>query len=167
MSSDRIKKSALLPFPKQQVWRAVSQAQAFGTWFGMAFDQPEFAAGAQMRGRIVPTAVDEEVARLQQPHAGKEFQFDVERIEPERLISFRWHPFAVDPKLDYSQEPMTLIEFELKDASAGTLLTITESGFDRLPEARRAEAYAANEGGWTKQLELVEKYLKREKAAAG
>lgn len=167
MSSDRIEKSALLPYPRQQVWRAISQAQAFGTWFGMAFDKPEFAAGAQMMGRIVPTAVDEEVARMQQPYAGKEFQFDVDRIEPERLISFRWHPFAVNEKLDYSQEPMTLIEFELMDAAAGTQLTITESGFDSLPESRRAEAYAANEGGWTKQLELVEKYLRREKAAAG
>jgi len=165
MNSDRIEKRNLLHASRHRVWRAVSDARAFGTWFGVAFDTAGFVAGAQLKGKIVPTAVDEEVARMQAPYAGKEFLFVVDRIEPEHRISFRWHPFAIDEAVDYAQEPMTLIEFELKEATEGTQLTITESGFDRLPAARRAVAYAANEQGWAKQLELVEKYLLQEAAA--
>lgn len=158
MSSDRIVKRVMLPVPRERVWKAVSDSAQFGTWFGMAFDGP-FVAGPPVRARIVPTLVDAEVARLQEPHAGKEFDFQVDRIEPMNRICFRWHPYAVDRSRDYSSEPTTLITFDLEDAPEGTMLTITESGFDAIPLDRRAEAFRANEGGWAMQCELVRKYL--------
>jgi uncharacterized protein YndB with AHSA1/START domain len=158
MTDDRIVKKTLLRATRERVWRAVSDAKEFGAWFGVEFDAP-FTAGARMRGKIVPTKADEEVARLQKPHEGKTFEVTIDRIEPERLFSFRWHPFAVDPAVDYSSEPTTLVVFEMEQVAEGTLLTITESGFDRIPLARRAQAFTANEGGWTHQSKLIEKYL--------
>jgi uncharacterized protein YndB with AHSA1/START domain len=160
---DRIEKKMTLRAPVSRVWRAISNAREFGTWFGVEFDGP-FVAGKPITGRITPTKVDPEVAKLQEPHTGKAFDFSVDRIEPERLISFRWHPFAVEPGVDYSKEPTTLIVFELAEVQGGTLLTISESGFDRIPLERRAQAFAANEGGWEHQLKLVEKYLLRPEA---
>src|SRR5262249_11518637 len=100
-------------------------------------------------------------AKVQQPYAGMAFEITVDRIEPQRLFSFRWHPFAIDPKVDYSNEPTTLIEFTLEEKPDGVLLTVTESGFDRIPLERRAKAFEANDGGWTLQMTLVEKYLAR------
>jgi uncharacterized protein YndB with AHSA1/START domain len=156
--NDGIEKKVLLRAPLERVWHAVSDARQFGAWFGVAFDGP-FVPGARMTGRIVPTQVDEEVARLQKPYEGRAFEVTVDRIEPERLFSFRWHPFAIDPAVDYSSEPTTLVVFELQEVEGGTLLSITESGFDGIPLARRAQAFAANEGGWTHQANLIEKYL--------
>ena len=158
MSEDRIEKRVLLRASRERVWKAVSDSAQFGSWFGMSFDGP-FVAGARLSGRIVPTMVDAEVARLQEPHTGKAFDFRVERIEPMNRICFRWHPYAVDPTKDYSQEPTTLITFDLEEAPGGILLTISESGFERIPLARRAEAFKANEGGWGMQVRLIEKYL--------
>jgi uncharacterized protein YndB with AHSA1/START domain len=155
---DRIQKSALLRALLARVWSAVSDARQFGSWFGVEFDGP-FVAGREVTGRIAPTTVDPEVAKLQEPHRGKPFAFTVERIEPMRRISFRWHPFAIDPKVDYSKEPTTLIVFALEEAEGGTRLTITESGFDALPAARREQAYRANEGGWEHQLRLVGRFV--------
>ncbi|WP_309889927.1 SRPBCC family protein [Archangium sp.] len=155
---DRIEKKLTLRAPVSRVWRAISDAREFGTWFGVEFDGP-FVAGAHITGKITPTKVDPEVAKLQEPHKGKAFDFTVDRIEPERLFSFRWHPFAVEPGVDYSKEPATLVVFELTEVQGGTQLTISESGFDRIPLERRAKAFAANEGGWAHQLKLVEKYL--------
>ena len=157
-TNDRIEKKVLLRAPLERVWRAVSDAGQFGAWFGVAFDGP-FVAGARLTGRIVPTKADEEVAKLQKPYEGAAFEIYVDRIEAERLFSFRWHPFAIDPTFDYSKEPTTLVVFELEEAAGGTLLTITESGFDRIPLARRAQAFTSNEGGWTHQARLIEKYL--------
>lgn len=157
-STDRIEKQVLLRAPHERVWRAVSDAKQFGRWFGVAFEG-DFVPNAEIVGRIVPTAVDAEVAKMQEPHTGKAFVIRVDRIEPMRLFSFRWHPFAVDPNVDYAQEPMTLVAFELEDADGGTLLTITESGFDSIPLERRAEAFSANEGGWNAQARLIETYL--------
>ena len=164
MSTDRIEKRIVLRAPLERVWRAISDAKQFGSWFGMAFDGP-FAEGARLTGKIVPTTVDPEVAKLQEPHRGKPFEFSVDRIEPPRRISFRWHPYAVDPKADYSKEPMTLIVFELKEVAEGVQLTISESGFDRIPLERRAEAFKANEGGWEHQAQLIKKYLEQQAAA--
>jgi len=155
---DRIEKKILLRAPLGRVWRAVRDARQFGAWFGVDFDGP-FVPGASMTGRIVPTTVDEEVAKLQQPHEGKAFEVTVDRIEPERIFSFRWHPFAIDPAVDYSSEPTTLVVFELEEVEGGTLLTITESGFDGIPLARRTQAFTANDGGWNHQTKLIEKYL--------
>jgi uncharacterized protein YndB with AHSA1/START domain len=158
MNTDRIEKKILLHAPRERVWSAISDSRQFGSWFGMAFDGP-FVAGRSLTGKIVPTSVDPEIAKLQKPHQGLAFEFFVERIEPMRSCSFRWHPHAVEPGVDYSKEPTTLIVFELEEVSGGTLLTISESGFDKIPLARRAKAFAANDGGWTMQTKLIEKYL--------
>ena len=96
---------------------------------------------------------------MQEPYAGKAYNWTVERIEPMRRISFCWHPYAVEEGVDYSREPMTLIEFVLEDAPGGILLKISESGFDQIPLERRAKAFKANEGGWEMQTHLIEKYL--------
>jgi len=157
-ATDRIEKQILLKAPRERVWRAISDSKEFGTWFGVEFEGA-FSPGARITGRIVPTKVDPAVAKMQEPYSGRAFDFTVDRIEPMRLFSFRWHPFAIDPKVDYSSEPTTLVVFELDEVAAGTQLTITETGFDRIPLERRAKAFAANEGGWTKQLELVTKYV--------
>jgi hypothetical protein len=116
-----------------------------------------FVAGARITGRIMPTKVDAEVAKAQAPYAGKPFECTIERIEPMQIFSFRWHPFAVG--VDASSEPTTCVVFELAEADGGTQLTITESGFDRIPLERRAKAFASNDQGWTAQTKLIEKYL--------
>lgn len=155
---DRIEKKVVLRAPIARVFRALSDAREFGAWFGVAFDGP-FVAGQRIVGRIRPTTVDPEVAKLQARHEGKPFDVTIARIEPPHLFSFRWHPFAIDPAVDYSSEPTTLVTFELAEAPEGTLLTITESGFDRIPLERRVQAFTANEGGWGHQAELVGKWL--------
>ncbi|HKU79548.1 MAG TPA: SRPBCC family protein [Rhodanobacteraceae bacterium] len=157
-NTDRIEKQVLLKAPRERVWRALSEADQFGIWFGVRFDGP-FVAGEELTGRIVPTQVDEDVAAMQKPYEGAPFAWVVETIEPMQRIAFRWHPYGVEKDVDYGSEPMTLIVFELHDARDGILLTVTESGFDKLPPERRAKAFAANEGGWTHQMKLIEKYL--------
>lgn len=157
-STDRIEKQILLQASRERVWQAVSDSRRFGTWFGVDFDGP-FVEGEKLTGRIVPTKVDEEVAAMQKPYEGTPFEWRVEKIEPMRRIAFGWHPFGMDKNVDYASEPMTLVAFELHDAPDGILLTVTESGFDKLPVERRARAFAANEGGWTHQMRLIEKYL--------
>ena len=161
--SDRIEKKITLRAPVSRVWRAISNSSEFGTWFGVRFDGP-FVAGQPITGKMTPTQVDPEVAKMQQPYEGFAFDITVDRIEPERLFSFRWHPFAIEPGVDYSKEPSTLVVFELAKVEGGTLLTITESGFDGIPLERRAKAFTANDGGWTKQTTLIEKYLLRHAA---
>jgi uncharacterized protein YndB with AHSA1/START domain len=122
------------------------------------FNDP-FKAGTRIVGAIAPTTVDAGVAEMQKRYEGMAFDITIDRIEPPTLLSFRWHPFGVDPKIDYSKEPTTLVEFVLREVPDGVLLTVTESGFDRVPLERRATAYKANEGGWTAQMMLIEKYL--------
>lgn len=158
MSTDRIEKKILLRAPLERVWSAISDSAQFGKWFGVAFDGP-FVPGERLTGKIAPTAVDADVAKLQEPHTGKAFIITVDRIEPLRRFSFRWHPFAVEPEVSYAKEPTTLVVFELTAAADGILLTITESGFDQVPIERRAQAFAANEGGWEHQTKLIAKYL--------
>jgi|SRR5882672_797849 len=157
-STDRIEKRIVLRATRDRVWHAVSDAKEFGSWFGVDFDGP-FVAGTKLTGRIRPTKVDPAVAKLQEEHRGKPFEWTIERIEPMQHVSFRWHPFAVDPGYDYSKEPTTLIVFELEEVPGGTELKITESGFDRIPLERRAKAFAANGEGWSHQAKLIEKYL--------
>ncbi|TKC88826.1 vanillate O-demethylase oxidoreductase VanB [Trinickia terrae] len=156
--TDCIEKNVLLRAPLARVWEAISDAKQFGSWFGVAFDGP-FVAGSRLTGRITPTTVDAEVAKSQEPYAGAAFEIVVDRIEPERLFSFRWHPFAVDSGFDYSSEPMTLVAFSLNAVPGGTALTLTESGFDRIFAVRRAKAFDMNDRGWTAQMKLIEKYL--------
>jgi uncharacterized protein YndB with AHSA1/START domain len=157
---DRIVKTTVLKAPPDRVWKAVSDSQQYGAWFGARFDGA-FTAGAKLTATIVPTEADANVAKSQEPYRGRTFTFEVERVEPPTLISFRWHPYAVDPSIDYSNEPTTLITFELEEVEGGTKLTITESGFEKIPLVRRAEAFKMNEGGWQAQLMLIEKYLAR------
>jgi len=147
--TDRIEKRVVLRAPRARVWRALTDAAEFGTWFGARMDTP-FAEGQTARGHIT--------------HPGYEhltMEFLVERIDPERYFALRWHPYAVDPAIDYSQEPTTLVEFRLDEVDDGTALTIVESGFDRIPLARRAEAFRMNEGGWTQQARNIERHVSK------
>jgi uncharacterized protein YndB with AHSA1/START domain len=157
---DGIEKKIMLRAPRQRVWEAISDARKFGSWFGVEFDGP-FVPDRHMTGKIVPTTVDEEVARSQKPYEGKSFNITVDRIVPMKLFSFRWHPYAVDADADYSKEPTTVVVFELEEVAGGSMLTITESGFSQIPLERRAKAFAGNEEGWTWQTKLIEKYLAR------
>lgn len=146
-STDRIEKTVLLRAPRARVWRALTDAAEFGTWFRVALAGP-FREGATVRGRIT--------------HAGYEhltMEMQIERLESERLFSYRWHPYAVDPTVDYSAEPTTLVEFRLEDAPGGTRLTVVESGFDRVPKSRRDEAFRMNENGWSIQVGNIERHV--------
>ena len=158
MNTDRIEKQILLRAPRKRVWHALSDSTEFGSWFGMKFDGP-FAPGTSVRGVIVPTTVNAEVAKAQKQYEGMPFEITIEQMEPERLFSFRWHPFAVERGVDYSAEPTTLVVFALEEVANGVMLTVTESGFDRIPLARRAKAFTANEQGWDMVVKLIEEYL--------
>jgi uncharacterized protein YndB with AHSA1/START domain len=146
-STDRIEKRVVLRAPRSRVWRALIDAEEFGAWFGVKLEGA-FAQGATVRGNIT--------------HPGYEhltMEVFVERIEPEHYFAYRWHPYAIDPKVDYSHEPATLVEFRLEEEGNGTALTIVESGFDRIPLARRAAAFRMNDGGWTSQVKNIERYV--------
>jgi len=146
-STDRIEKSVILRAPRARVWKALTDAEAFGQWFGVEIAGP-FAPGARVTGRIT--------------HPGFEhlpLEMTIERMEPERLFAWRWHPNAVEPGVDYSAEPTTLVSFELADVEEGTRLTLVESGFDGIPLARRAIAYRGNDEGWAQQVVAIERYL--------
>jgi uncharacterized protein YndB with AHSA1/START domain len=146
-TTDAIEKQIVLRAPKTRVWRALTDAREFGTWFGVRLDDA-IEEGKWVRGRIT--------------HPGYEhlqFRMFVERLEPEVLFAYRWHPYAIDPEVDYSKEPMTLVEFRLEDAAGGTTLTLVESGFDRVPLDRRAEAFRMNEQGWTQQMDNIRRHV--------
>lgn len=138
-TTDRIEKQFHVRAERSRVWRAIADAGEFGTWFGMKLDRP-FAPGATVLGRLTIPGYE---------HVAVEML--IETIEPETRFSYRWHPYAMDPAIDYAAEPMTLVEFTLRDEAGGTSVTIIESGFDRLPATRRAEAFRMNEGGWAAQ----------------
>jgi uncharacterized protein YndB with AHSA1/START domain len=158
MNSDRIEKKVLLKAPLDRVWRAISDADEFGRWFGGRFDGP-FVAGASVLGTITPTTVDEDVAKAQQPYAGKADTWQIAAVEPQRRLAFRWHPFGVEDGSDSTDEPTTLVEFTLEETSDGVLLRIVESGFEAIGAERRNSAFESNEQGWSAQTELVRKYL--------
>jgi uncharacterized protein YndB with AHSA1/START domain len=147
--TDRIEKKVQLNAPQSRVWRAIANSQEFGEWFRVKLEGA-FAEGKTIRGNVL--------------HRGYEhmtMEMMIERIEPERYFSYRWHPYPNDPKVDYSDEPTTLVEFRLEEADGGTALTIVESGFDRIPLARRAEAYRMDDQGWTGQAKAIAKYVER------
>jgi len=162
MDTDRIQKRILLHAPLKRVWSALADSKEFGTWFGMKFNGP-FVPGKLMRGTIVPTKVNADVAKAQEKYEGMPVEITIEKMEPERLFSFRWHPYAIEQDVDYSAEPTTLIEFLLEETKDGVMLTVTESGFDQVPLARRVKAFTANEQGWGMVLRLIEEYLVRAK----
>jgi uncharacterized protein YndB with AHSA1/START domain len=147
MSTDRIEKSIVLRAPRSRVWRAIATAEEFGAWFGVKLDGA-FAPGARVSGRITTRGYE-----------GMPMEITIERVEPERLFSYRWHPYAIDPAVDYSGEPMTLVEFRLDEVPGGTKLTVVESGFDRVPAARRAEAFRMDDQGWASQMKNIERHV--------
>lgn len=146
-STDRIEKRVVLRAPRSHVWRAISTAEEFGTWFRMNLEGA-FAEGATIRARITIPGYEHVTVEML-----------IERIEPERYFSYRWHPYAIDPAVDYSAEPTTLVELTLEETEGGTALTIVESGFDRIPPARRAEAFRMNDQGWAGQIKNLERYV--------
>ncbi|GAC1517430.1 MAG: SRPBCC family protein [Gemmatimonadaceae bacterium] len=152
--TDRIEKQVRLESPRSRVWRALTDAREFGTWFGVAL-QGAFMAGKPIRGQITTPGYE---------HVP--FEAIVDRIEPERFFSFRWRPYAIDPAVDYSAEPRTLVEFTLEDADGGTLLTVVESGFDGIPASRRVKAFEMNARGWAAQCVRIQNYLVKNDAQA-
>jgi uncharacterized protein YndB with AHSA1/START domain len=147
-STDHIERDILLKAPRSRVWAALADAEAFGTWFGVALKGQRFEPGARAHGHITHPGYEHVIWDVQ-----------VERIEPQQLFSFRWHPYAVDPAFDYSSEPTTLVEFELQDSDEGCRLRLLESGFDNIPQARRREAFRMHGSGWSQQMSNIEKYL--------
>ena len=147
-STDRIERKILLKASRARVWRALSSAEEFGSWFGVNFKGKTFVAGQAVQGKITYPGYEHIVMEV-----------FIERVVPERLLSWRWHPAAIDPAVDYSQEPTTLVEFELAEAEGGVLLTVVESGLDAIPPARRASVYRMNSSGWDEQMRNVEKHV--------
>ena len=144
---DRIEKQVEIAAPVSRVWQALTDSRQFGDWFLVKMDGP-FVAGKPVSGQIT--------------HPGYEhvrMEIVIKAIAPETLFSFTWHPYAVDPKVDYTQEESTLIEFRLRAVPGGTLLTVTESGFDKIPAQRRAEAILRNDGGWAQQMKNIQTYV--------
>jgi uncharacterized protein YndB with AHSA1/START domain len=146
-TTDRIEKKILLRAPKSRVWRALTNSDEFGTWFRVKLESG-FAVGKTVTGKVTYPGYEHLT-----------FSVDVERMDAERLFSFRWHPYAVDPKIDYSREPTTLVEFRLGEVAEGTMLTVVESGFDRIPAGRRDEAFRMNSQGWAIQMENVQRHV--------
>ncbi|BBP58409.1 SRPBCC family protein [Pseudomonas sp. St316] len=147
-SSDRIERKILLKAPRSHVWRALANAEAFGQWFGVALEGKRFVAGERTQGQITYPGYEHLI-----------WDVAVERVEPERVFSFRWHPYAVEPQVDYSQESETRVQFELEDMDGGTLLKVVESGFNNIPEARRLKAFRMDSRGWDEQMVNIEAFL--------
>jgi uncharacterized protein YndB with AHSA1/START domain len=146
-STDRIEKRVTLKAPRARVWKAISDSREFGEWFHASFEGP-FVAGTQVNGIMTEAGYE-----------GEPFIAWVERIEPERHFSLRWHPYSIEKGSDYSNEPTTLVTFELEERGGETVLTIVESGFDALPASRRAKAFESNSEGWAIQSERVARYV--------
>jgi uncharacterized protein YndB with AHSA1/START domain len=140
--SDRIEKQIELKAPVSRVWRALTDHREFGEWFQVKLDEP-FVPGRLSRGQITYPGYEH-----------LKWEVVVEKMEPERLFSFSWHPYAVDSKMEYSKEPATLVEFRLEKTPSGI-----ESGFDNIPAGRRLEAFRMNEGGWTQQMKNIERHV--------
>jgi uncharacterized protein YndB with AHSA1/START domain len=145
--SDRIEKSIDLKAPQSRVWKALTDHREFGTWFGVRLDGP-FKPGQPSTGQITIKGFD---------HI--RWSAVVQKIEPERYFSYTWHPYAIDPKVDYSGEPSTLVEFFLEKSAKGTLVRVVESGFEKLPPDRRDISFRMNDGGWAAQLGNIAKHV--------
>jgi uncharacterized protein YndB with AHSA1/START domain len=150
--SDRIEKSIELKAPISRVWRALTDHQEFGAWFRVRLDGP-FVPGQISRGHVTYPGYEH-----------LRWEAVIQTMEPERLFSFTWHPYAVDPKQDYSGEPSTLVAFTLQKIATGTLLRVVESGFDKLPASRRQEAFRMNEGGWSIQVQNIAQHVEQASA---
>ncbi len=148
-TTDRIEEKIFLRVPRARVWRALTTADEFGDWFGVKL-AGKFAPGASVKGALTVEGYE-----------GTPFELVVERMEPPALFSWHWHPYAVKPGVDYSTEPPTHVVYELEEGPGGTLLSVSEVGFDAIPAARRAEAYRMHEEGWAEQMKSIERYLAR------
>ncbi len=146
-NTDRIEKQIVIQAPPARVWRALTDSTEFGAWFGASLNG-EFAPNKRVSGKLTIPGYEHMT-----------FVLHIERIEPEQLFSYRWCPFALDPKVDYSAEPTTLVEFTLEAVDTATRLSIVESGFDGIPAAHRAAAFTRNESGWTGQVKNIERYV--------
>lgn len=167
-ATDRIEKQVTLRAPVARVWRALTNAREFESWFGLKLDG-DFVAGKAVSG-VFAEKLDEaaimdaqkrmglEPTRVKMPPKGTTF-CTVDRIEPQSYFSFRWIPYGVDAEADPANEPTTLVEFRLEPATDGTRLTIVESGFDRVPAHRRERAFRMNQGGWGAQAENIRAYV--------
>lgn len=147
MKNDRIEKRIELNAMVSRVWRALTDYREFGEWFRVKLEGP-FIPGQVVSGHIT--------------YPGYEylkFEVVVQKMEPESFFSYTWHPYAIDPKIDYSNETPTLVEFKLEKTASGTLLMVTESGFSKIPEARRLEAFRMNDGGWAEQMGNIKKHV--------
>jgi uncharacterized protein YndB with AHSA1/START domain len=147
-TTDRIERHIHINAPRAKVWHAISHAESFGDWFKVSLKGKRFVPGEAIEGRLTYPGYEHVTWRVV-----------VERIEPEHHFSFRWHPYAIDPNVDYSHEPTTLVVFELEETRDGTLLRLTESGFDKIPASRRAEAFRMNSDGWDAQMVNIENYV--------
>lgn len=145
--NDRIEKCIELKASVSRVWRALTDYREFGEWFRVKLDGP-FVPGQVSRGHITYPGYEH-----------LKWEAVVQTMEPERLFSFTWHPYAMDPKIDYSKETPTLVEFRLEKTTSGTLLLLTESGFDKIPSHRNLEALRRNDGGWTEQMKNIESHV--------
>lgn len=148
MSTDRIESSIHIQAPRTRVWGALSNAEAYGKWFGANLSGKAFVPGQRVQGPITIPGFEHVV-----------FDVVIERVEPETLMSYRWHPHAIDPAVDYSKEERTLVTFTLQDAPGGTLLTVVETGFDKVPPERRMEAFRGNRNGWAQQINHIARYV--------
>jgi uncharacterized protein YndB with AHSA1/START domain len=144
---DFIEKRIELKAPVSRVWRALTDYREFGEWFRVKLDGP-FAPGKISRGQVTYPGYEH-----------LKWEAVVQKMELEKLFSLTWHPYAIDPKKDYSKEPSTLVEFKLEKTTSGTLLILTESGFDKIPSDRRLEAFRMNDGGWTVQMKNIENHV--------
>jgi uncharacterized protein YndB with AHSA1/START domain len=147
MENNRIEKQIALNAPVSRVWRALTDHKEFGEWFRVKLDAP-FVPGQTSTGYITWPGYEH-----------LKWEAVVQDMEPDNYFSFTWHPYAIDPTVDYSGETPTLVEFRLKPTATGTLLTVTESGFEDIPEHRRAEAFLRNDGGWAQQIKNIEEYV--------
>jgi uncharacterized protein YndB with AHSA1/START domain len=156
--TDRIEKKIVLRASRTRVWRALSDSGEFGAWFGVKFEGP-FRVGEPAHGVLGPVAGESKTGDARKPYEGLPFTFEVEKMEPERFFSFRWHPYAIERNRDYSSEPMTLVEFMLEEVEDGVALTVIETGFDNIPLERRAKAFTENQKGWGMVTKMLEEYL--------
>jgi uncharacterized protein YndB with AHSA1/START domain len=146
--TDRIERKIMLMAPRSRVWRALSSTVEFGRWFGVTMESGSFGVGQRLLGHVMDPGYEHVV-----------FDVHIERFEPERFLSWRWHPAPVEPGVDYSGESATLVQFELSDAEGGTLLRVVESGFDKVPPNRRVQAFRLNSAGWDQQMENIRKHV--------
>ena len=146
-STDRIEKQVTYDVPRSRVWRALTDVAQFNKWFGVTLTSP-FSAGAEVNGKFTHPKYERFTMTIW-----------IETMEPERLFAFRWHPYAIEEGVDYAAEPTTLVTFTLEEVAGGTRLTIVESGFDAIPESRRAKAFSMNSNGWNGQIENIRKFL--------